>query len=309
MKVYQSAEQLIGKTPLVRLERLEKAYGLAANLYAKAEFLNPTGSVKDRAALRLIEDAEERGVLKQGGVVIEPTSGNTGIGLALVCLLRGYRVMIVMPDSMSVERQKLMKAYGAELVLTDGALGMKGAIEKAYALKGEIDGAFIPDQFANKANAQAHYLTTGPEIFEDTDGKTDVFVCAVGTGGTLTGTAKFLKEKNATVKVVAVEPKTSAVLSGGKSGAHKIQGIGAGFVPDVLEREFIDEVQTVSDEDAFFWAREVCKKEGLLVGISAGAALAAAVEQAKRRENADKNIVLILPDSGSRYLSTELFDA
>jgi cysteine synthase A len=301
-------EQLIGKTPLVRLSRLEEAYGLQANLYAKVEFFNPTGSVKDRAALGLIEDAERRGVLKKGGVVIEPTSGNTGIGLALVCALRGYRLIIVMPNSMSVERQKLMTAYGAELVLTDGALGMQGAIDKAYALQAEMDGAFIPDQFANGANATAHYLTTGPEIFQDMDGQADIFVCAVGTGGTLTGTARYLKEKNSAVKVVAVEPKNSAILSGGKVGAHKIQGIGAGFVPSVLDVSLIDEVQTVEDGDAFLWAKELCKKEGLLVGVSSGAALKAAIEQAKKQENVGKNIVLILPDGGGRYLSTELFD-
>lgn len=308
MRAYSSIEQLIGKTPLVRLSHLEEAYGLQADLYAKVEFFNPTGSVKDRAALGLIEDAEQRGVLKKGGVVIEPTSGNTGIGLALVCALRGYRLIIVMPNSMSVERQKLMKAYGAELVLTDGALGMQGAIDKAYALQAEMDGAFIPDQFANGANATAHYLTTGPEIFQDTDGQADIFVCAVGTGGTLTGTAKYLKEKNSAVKVVAVEPKNSAILSGGQVGAHKIQGIGAGFIPSVLDVSLIDEVQTVEDGDAFFWAKELCKKEGLLVGISSGAAVKAAIEQAKKQENAGKNIVLILPDGGGRYLSTELFE-
>ena len=307
MHAYSSIEQLIGKTPLVRLSRLEEAHGVSARLYAKVEFFNPTGSVKDRAAFGLIEDAEKRGVLKKGGVVIEPTSGNTGIGLALVCALRGYRLIIVMPNSMSIERQKLMTAYGAELVLTDGALGMQGAIEKAYALQAEMDGAFIPDQFANGANAAAHYVSTGPEIWADTDGKIDTFVCAVGTGGTLTGTARYLKEKNASVNVVAVEPKNSAILSGGQVGAHKIQGIGAGFVPKVLDVSLIDEVETVADEDAFFWARELCKREGLLVGISSGAAVAAAVKQAKRQENKGKNIVLILPDNGGRYLSTELF--
>ncbi len=306
-KIYASAQELIGNTPMVCLSRIEKAYGLKAELYAKAEFLNPTGSVKDRAALGLIDAAEKLGELKKGATVIEPTSGNTGIGLALVCAARGYKLIIVMPKTMSVERQKLIKAYGAEIVLTDGKKGMSGAIEKANELKEQIDGAFIPDQFSNPANAEAHYRATGPEIEKALNGKADIFVSAVGTGGTLTGTGRYLKEKNPLVKVVAVEPKNSAVLSGGAAGAHKIQGIGAGFIPGVLNETLIDEVIAVSDEDAYAFTRELVKKEGLFCGISSGATVAAAVMVAKREENAGKKIVFVLPDGGSRYLSTDLF--
>lgn len=306
-KIYASAQELIGNTPMVRLSRIEKAYGLKAELYAKAEFLNPTGSVKDRAALGLINAAEKLGELKKGATVIEPTSGNTGIGLALVCAARGYKLIIVMPETMSVERQKLIKAYGAEIVLTDGKKGMSGAIEKANELKEQIDGAFIPDQFSNPANAEAHYLTTGPEIEKALNGKVDIFVSAVGTGGTLTGTGRYLKEKNPLVKVVAVEPKNSAVLSGGAAGAHKIQGIGAGFIPGVLNETLIDEVIAVSDEDAYAFTRALVETEGLFCGISSGATLAAAVSVAKREENTGKKIAFVLPDSGSRYLSTDLF--
>ncbi len=306
-KIYASAQELIGNTPMVRLSRIEKAYGLNAELYAKVEFLNPTGSVKDRAALGLIDAAERSGELKKGATVIEPTSGNTGIGLALVCAARGYKLMIVMPETMSVERQKLIKAYGAEIVLTDGKKGMSGAIEKANELKEQIDGAFIPDQFSNPANAEAHYLATGPEIEKALNGKADIFVSAVGTGGTLTGTGRYLKEKNPAVKVVAVEPKNSAVLSGGAAGAHKIQGIGAGFIPGVLNETLIDEVIAVSDEEAYAFTRALVETEGLFGGISSGATLAAAVLVAKREENAGKKIAFVLPDSGSRYLSTDLF--
>ena len=300
--------QLIGNTPLLRLSKMEAEYALKAELYAKAEFLNPTGSVKDRAALYMIEAAERAGLLKEGGTVIEPTSGNTGIGLALVCRRKGYRAIIVMPSNMSKERQDLMKAYGAEVLLTDGALGMKGAIARAYELQKEVAGAYIPNQFENPANAQAHYETTGKEIYAQTDGAVDIFVSAVGTGGTFTGTAKYLKEKNPDLVAVAVEPKNSPVLSGGAAGAHKIQGIGAGFVPKVLDESLIDEVIAVSDGDAFAYARQLCKKEGLCVGISAGAAACAAIEVAAREENAGKKIAFVLPDSGSRYLSTELFE-
>jgi cysteine synthase A len=298
-------EQLIGKTPLVRLSRLEEAYGLSARLYAKVEFLNPTGSVKDRAALGLIEDAERRGVLKKGGVVIEPTSGNTGIGLCAVAAARGYRAMIVMPDSMSAERIMLMKAYGAEVVLTPGAEGMPGAIAKAEALQKEIPGSFIPGQFDNPANAKAHFDTTGPEIWEDTAGEVDVFVAGVGTGGTITGTGAFLKSKNPEIRVVAVEPAGSAVLSGGKAGKHGLQGIGAGFVPKVLDTTVYDQVMTVTEAQAYEAARLLGRKAGILVGISAGAALYAAMEIGK--ENPGKTIVVILPDTGDRYLSTDLF--
>lgn len=306
-RIYTSVEQLIGRTPLLELTHIEKAYGLKARLLGKMEFLNATGSIKDRVALNMILDAEKKGILKEGSVIIEPTSGNTGIGLAAVGTARGYRVIIVMPDTMSVERRKLMKAYGAELVLSEGSKGMSGAIAKAEELQKEIEGAFIPDQFGNPANREAHYLTTGPEIYEDTDGKVDIFVAGVGTGGTITGTGKYLKEKNPDVKVVAVEPDSSAVLSGDKAGPHKIQGIGAGFIPKVLDTEIYDEIIRVKNEDAIACGAEFSRKEGVLVGISAGAALYAGIELAKREENEGKTIVVILPDSGDRYLSTEMF--
>ena len=304
-KVYENALQLIGNTPLVRLFNVEKAFDLRARLYAKVEFFNPTGSVKDRAALTMIEEAERTGRLKKGGWVIEPTSGNTGIGLAMICALKGYRATIVMPDSMSVERQKLMKAYGAEVLLTDGKKGMQGAIDLAKRLAAENPEAFLPMQFDNADNAKAHYRSTGPELYNDLSGKVDVFVATVGTGGTLTGTATYLKEKNSDCRVIAVEPKSSPVLSGGKGGAHKIQGIGAGFVPSVLDTKIYDEVLCVTDEDAYAYAKTLAQTEGLFVGFSSGAALAAAIEAAKREENADKTVAVILPDGGSRYL-TEL---
>ena len=303
-----SALELIGNTPLVRLSGLETATGVAAKLYAKVEYFNPAGSVKDRAALCMIEQAEKSGLLAAGGTVIEATSGNTGIGLALVCALKGYRLIVVMPDTMSVERRKMIAAYGAEIVLTDGHLGMNGSVEKAKELKAKIDGAFIPDQFENEANALAHYASTGKEIVADLDGEVDVFVSAVGSGGTLTGTARYLKEHCPAVKIVAVEPKKSAVLSGGKKGGHGIQGIGAGFIPSVLDTALIDGVECVTDEDAFAWARTVAKTDGLFVGISSGAALAAAIAQGKLEENAGKNIVVILADGGGRYLSTPLIE-
>ena len=304
-KVYENALQLIGNTPLVRLFNVEKAFDLRARLYAKVEFFNPTGSVKDRAALTMIEEAERTGRLKKGGWVIEPTSGNTGIGLAMICALKGYRATIVMPDSMSVERQKLMKAYGAEVLLTDGKKGMQGAIDLAKRLAAENPEAFLPMQFDNADNAKAHYRSTGPELYNDLSGKVDVFVATVGTGGTLTGTATYLKEKNSDCRVIAVEPQSSPVLSGGKGGAHKIQGIGAGFMPSVLDTKIYDEVLCVTDEDAYAYAKTLAQTEGLFVGFSSGAALAAAIEAAKREENADKNVAVILPDGGSRYL-TEL---
>ena len=297
----ESTERKIGNTPLVRLEKIERAYHLGAQLYSKAEFHNPTGSVKDRASLYMIEAAERAGLLKVGGTVIEPTSGNTGIGLAWVCKSKGYRAIIVMPDNMSQERQAMMKAYGAEVVLTDGRLGMQGAIARAYQLRTEIAGAFIPNQFENPANAQAHYETTGREIYAQTNGEVDIFVAAVGTGGTFTGTARYLKERNPLLQAVAVEPKGSPVLSGGASGAHKIQGIGAGFIPQVMDVSLMDEVIAVSDGDAFFYARELFQKETLCVGISSGAAVYAAVELAKRKENTGKKIVVVLPDDGNRY--------
>ena len=306
-KIYTSMEQLIGKTPLLELTHIEKEYGLKAKILGKLEYLNATGSVKDRIAKEMIEDAEARGVLKEGSVIIEPTSGNTGIGLSAVGTAKGYRVIIVMPDTMSVERRKLMKAYGAELVLSEGAKGMKGAIAKAEELAKETPNAFIPGQFTNPANWKAHYKTTGPEIWEDTDGAVDAFVAGVGTGGTLTGTGKYLKEKNAGVKIIAVEPDTSAVLSGEPAGPHKIQGIGAGFIPDVLDTKIYDEVIRVKNEDAFTAGAAIGQKEGVLVGISAGAAVFAAIELAKRPEYAGKTIVALLPDSGDRYLSTALF--
>lgn len=306
-KVYTSADQLIGKTPLLELTHLEKKYDLKAKLVAKVEYFNPAGSVKDRIAKKMIEDAEARGVLKEGSVIIEPTSGNTGIGLASVAAARGYKIIIVMPETMSVERRQIMKAYGAELVLTDGAKGMKGAIEKANELAKETPNSFVPGQFVNAANPQAHYETTGPEIFEDTDGEVDIFVAGVGTGGTITGVGKYLKEKKPEVKVVAVEPKTSAVLSTGVAGPHKIQGIGAGFVPDVLDTKVYDEIIPVANEDAFATGKEIGKNEGVLVGISSGAAVWAGIELAKRPENKGKTIVVLLPDTGDRYLSTPLF--
>lgn len=308
-KIYTSADELIGSTPLLELKGVEKALSLKAKIFAKLEYFNPSGSVKDRIAKAMIDDAEKRGVLKPGSVIIEPTSGNTGIGLAAVAAMRGYRIIIVMPETMSVERRQLMKAYGAELVLTPGAKGMKGAIEEAERLAAETPDSFIPGQFTNPANPAAHKATTGPEIWNDTDGSVDIFVSGVGTGGTLSGTGEYLKEKKPSVKVVAVEPATSAVLSTGKAGSHKIQGIGAGFVPKVLNTEVYDEIIAVSNEDAFDYGRLVGKKEGVLVGISAGAALKAAVELAQRAENEGKNIVVIFPDTGDRYLSTALFEA
>ena len=305
--IYTSADQLIGRTPLLELTHLEKKYGLKARILAKLEYLNPAGSVKDRIARAMIDDAEARGLLHEDSVIIEPTSGNTGIGLASVAAARGYRIIIVMPETMSVERRQLMKAYGAELVLTEGAKGMKGAIAKADELAKEIPNSFVAGQFVNPANPKAHYETTGPEIWADTDGKVDFFVAGVGTGGTITGTGKFLKEKNPAVKVVAVEPKTSAVLSTGIAGSHKIQGIGAGFVPDVLDTKIYDEIIPVDNDDAFAVGKEMGHREGVLVGISSGAALWAAIELAKRPENAGKTIVVLLPDTGDRYLSTPLF--
>ena len=306
-KIYTSADQLIGHTPLLELTHIEAAEGLQAKILAKLEYFNPAGSVKDRIAKAMIDDAEAKGVLKPGSVIIEPTSGNTGIGLASVAAARGYRIIIVMPETMSVEHRQLMKAYGAELVLTDGAKGMKGAIAKADELAKEIPNAFVPGQFVNPANPAAHKATTGPEIWEDTDGKVDIFVAGVGTGGTVTGVGDYLKSQNPNVKVVAVEPATSPVLSKGVAGAHKIQGIGAGFVPDVLDTRIYDEVIPVANEDAFTTGKLVGHKEGVLVGISSGAAVWAAIELAKRPENAGKTIVALLPDTGDRYLSTPLF--
>ena len=305
--IYTSADQLIGNTPLLELTHLEEAYGLKAAILAKLEYLNPAGSVKDRIAKAMIDDAEQKGLLKKGSVIIEPTSGNTGIGLASVAAARGYRIIIVMPETMSVERRQLMKAYGAELVLTEGAKGMKGAIAKAAELAKEIPNSFVPGQFVNPANPKAHFETTGPEIWEDADGKVDIFVAGVGTGGTITGTGKFLKSKNPNVKVVAVEPKTSAVLSTGVAGPHKIQGIGAGFVPEVLDTKVYDEIIAVDNDDAFKTGKEFGRREGVLVGISSGAAIWAAIELAKRPENEGKTIVVLLPDTGDRYLSTPLF--
>ena len=305
--IYTSADQLIGKTPLLELTRIEKEEGLEARLLAKLEYLNPAGSVKDRIGKAMIDEAEKSGKLKPGSVIIEPTSGNTGIGLASVAAARGYRTIIVMPETMSVERRQLMLAYGAELVLTEGAKGMKGAIAKAEELAAQIEGSFIPGQFVNPANPEAHYRTTGPEIYEDTDGKVDIFVAGVGTGGTLTGTGRYLKEKNSAVQVVAVEPAGSPVLSKGTAGSHGLQGIGAGFVPEVLDTSVYDEVIAVTDEDAYAAGRQIGRKEGVLVGISAGAALWAGIELAKRPENAGKTIVVLLPDTGDRYLSTPMF--
>ena len=307
MRIFHSVDELIGRTPIIELKNIEKTLELKGRLLAKLEYLNPTGSVKDRAALSMINEAEKDGSLRADSVIIEPTSGNTGIGLAAVGASRGYRVIIVMPDSMSMERRILMKAYGAELVLTDGKKGMKGAIEEAERLAAEIPHSFIPAQFDNPANAKAHYDTTGPEIWEDTEGKTDIFVAGAGTGGTVTGTGRYLKEKNPDIKVVAVEPTSSPVLSGGKSGTHGIQGIGAGFIPKVLDTGIYDEIAAVEDREAYEAARLIGKTEGILVGISSGAALCAAIELAKRNENEGKNIVVLLPDTGDRYLSTALF--
>lgn len=307
-KIYKYADELVGKTPLLELTHIEKELGLKAKILAKLEYFNPAGSVKDRIAKAMIDDAEKSGKLKKNSVIIEPTSGNTGIGLSSVAAARGYKIIIVMPETMSVERRQLMKAYGAELVLTEGAKGMKGAVAKAKELAGEIPNSFIPSQFENPANPKIHFDTTGPEIYSDTDGKVDIFVAGVGTGGTVTGVGKYLKARNPKIKVVAVEPASSAVLSTGVAGAHKIQGIGAGFVPDVLDTSVYDEIITVTNEDAFSAGKEIGKKEGVLVGISSGAALYAAIELAKRTENAGKNIVVLFPDTGDRYLSTPLFN-
>ena len=307
-KIYKSAAELIGNTPLLELSNIEKKYDLKARLLAKVEYFNPAGSVKDRIAKKMIDKAEAEGKLKPGSVIIEPTSGNTGIGLASVAAARGYRIIIVMPETMSVERRQIMKAYGAELVLTEGAKGMKGAIAKADELAKEIPDSFIPGQFVNPANPEAHFETTGPEIYNDTDGKVDYFVAGVGTGGTVTGVGKYLKSKIDGVKVVAVEPESSAVLSTGVAGAHKIQGIGAGFVPDVLDTKVYDEIIPVSNDDAFKFGKEVGKNEGILVGISSGAALSAGITLAKRPENEGKTIVVLFPDTGDRYLSTPLFN-
>ena len=306
-QIYTSADQLIGHTPLLELTHIEKAHGLKARIVAKLEYFNPAGSVKDRIARAMIDDAEAKGILKPGSVIIEPTSGNTGIGLASVAAARGYRIIIVMPETMSVERRQLMKAYGAELVLTEGAKGMKGAIAKADELAKEIPNSFVPGQFVNAANPKAHFESTGPEIWQETDGKVDIFVAGVGTGGTVTGVGQYLKSQNHAVKVVAVEPAASPVLSKGVSGSHKIQGIGAGFVPDVLDTKVYDEIIPVENDDAFTAGREIGRREGVLVGISSGAAIWAAIELAKRPENAGKNIVVLLPDTGDRYLSTPLF--
>ena len=305
--IYKGVSEIIGKTPLVEVTNVEKAHNVKARVLVKIEYRNPAGSVKDRAALYMIKDAEEKGLLKEGSVIIEPTSGNTGIGLAALAAAKGYRVILTMPETMSVERRNILKAYGAEIVLTPGSEGMKGAVEKAESLVKEIDGAFIPGQFDNPANAQAHYETTGPEIWEDTDGEVDIFVAGVGTGGTITGTGRYLKEKNPDIKVVAVEPDASPVLSEGRAGAHKIQGIGANFVPSLLDTNIYDEIIRVENEDAFTASKELTKKEGILTGISSGAALHAGIELAKRPENEGKTIVVLLPDSGDRYYSTPLF--
>jgi len=307
MNIKTSSTQLIGNTPLLKLEHIKEKFDLKADLYGKMEYLNATGSIKDRIALEMILDAEERGALKKGATIIEPTSGNTGIGLAVVAAARGYDAIIVMPDSMSIERQKLMRAFGATLILTPGNEGMKGAIKKANELKEEIPGSFIPDQFSNPANAAAHRATTGPEIWEDTDGEVDIFVCGIGTGGTITGVGEYLKSKNPDVQIIGVEPSDSPFLTEGKSGPHSLQGIGAGFLPDVLNTEIYDEIITVSDTSAYSAGRNLCKTEGILCGISSGAALSAAKTVAKRPENKGKNIVVLLPDTGDRYLSTVMF--
>lgn len=306
-KIYNSAEELIGKTPIMQLKNIEMALGLETTLLAKLEYLNPAGSVKDRAAMRMIDDAERNGKLKKGAVIIEPTSGNTGIGLALVAAVRGYRLIIVMPETMSLERRQIMLAYGAELVLTEGAKGMKGAIERAEELAKEIPYSFIPGQFVNPSNAMAHFETTGPEIYDDTDGMIDIFVAGVGTGGTITGVGRYLKTKNNNIKIIAAEPEKSPILSGGVSGPHGLQGIGAGFVPEVLDTNIFDEVVRVSEEEAFECGRLMARKEGILVGISSGAALSAAIKVAKCPENKGKSIVVLLPDTGDRYLSTDMF--
>ncbi len=308
MKVYNSITELIGATPLLELKRFEEETKVKAKIFAKLEFFNPAGSVKDRVALNMIEEAEKKGILKPGAVIIEPTSGNTGIGLALVAVSRGYRLILTMPDTMSVERRNLLKAYGAELVLTEGSKGMKGSIEKAEELAREIEGSFIPGQFTNADNPAAHIKTTGPEIWDDTEGKVDIFIACVGTGGTLTGTGKYLKSKNPDIKVIAVEPEASPLLSKGYAGPHGIQGIGANFVPDILDKDVYDEVIAVEDKDAYEMGRFVAKKEGFLVGISSGAALCAAKIVAQREESKGKNIVVLLPDTGDRYLSTPMFN-
>lgn len=308
-KIYQSIVDIVGKTPLVEVGNLEQHYGLKARVLVKLEYRNPAGSTKDRAAKYMIADAEEKGLLKEGSVIIEPTSGNTGIGLAAIAARKGYRIILTMPETMSVERRNILKAYGAEIVLTEGSKGMTGAIEKAEELAKDTPGAFIPAQFDNPANAKAHYETTGPEIWEDTDGNVDILVASIGTGGTITGTGRYLKEQNSTIQVVAVEPKDSPVLSGGKPGPHKIQGIGAGFVPNVLDTSVYDEIITIENEDAFKLSKELTAMEGLLTGISSGAALSAAIQLAQRPENEGKTIVAMLPDSGDRYYSTPLFTA
>lgn len=307
MKIYENITDLIGNTPLLKLKNTEREYNLSANLIAKLEYFNPAGSVKDRIAKAMIEDAEEKGLIKNGATIIEPTSGNTGIGLAAIAASKGYKIILTMPDTMSIERRNLLKAYGAELVLTDGAKGMKGAIEKAEELHKEIENSIIPGQFVNPANPQMHIKTTGPEIWNDTDGKVDIFVAGVGTGGTISGVGEYLKSKNPTIKVVAVEPASSPVLSEGKAGAHKIQGIGAGFVPKTLNTNIYDEIITIKNEDAFETSRFLAKKEAVLVGISAGAAVWAGIQLAKREENKNKNIVILLPDTGERYLSSPMF--
>ncbi len=307
MKAYRSVSELVGGTPLLELINTEKECSLTARLFAKLEYFNPTGSAKDRAALEMINDAEARGILREGSVIIEPTSGNTGIGLAAIGASRGYRTIIVMPETMSEERKLLMRAYGAELVLTDGSLGMKGAIAEAERIAASTDGSFIPDQFKNSANKRAHFLTTGPEIYDALDGCVDIFVAGVGTGGTLSGVGEYLKSQNAGIKVVAVEPRGSAVLSGGEAGAHGLSGIGAGFVPEVLNTEIYDEIATVTEEEAYEAAKMLGRREGVLIGISSGAALFAAIRLAKAPENAGKSIVVLLPDTGERYLSTDLF--
>ena len=307
-KVYESITELIGRTPIMRVSNLEREYGVEANILAKLEYFNPAGSIKDRAALYMIEDAKEKGILKEGSVIIEPTSGNTGIGLASIAAARGYKVILTMPDTMSVERRKLLAAYGAQIVLTEGSKGMKGAIDKAEELAASIPDSFILGQFVNDANPEAHRQTTGPEIWEDTDGKVDIFVAGVGTGGTITGIGEYLKSKNKDIKIIAVEPDTSPMLSKGVAGPHKLQGIGANFVPDILNRDIIDEIITIEADEAYKAARVLGSMEGILVGITSGAALAAAVKLAERAENKGKNIVAILPDTGDRYLSTELFD-